>query len=161
MPTYFTTKEEMVLLLGQKGVNLRLDDQASTLAAVNQALRYATQTIRFYTDQYYLYTSLTSNEWVSSVAAVLAVNYLSARRGNKELYGDQATRILQQLESIGHGFWIPDALPLSTNVPSVRTQKVVATGGPTPLKVDIHNSTGGGYPDEDLGPPYTQGPYDY
>lgn len=161
MPTYFTTKAEMVLLLGSRGVQLRLDDQASTTDAVNQALRYATQTIRFYTDQYYLVTQLTSNDWVNSVAAILAVNYLSIRRGNKELYGDQAAKILQQLEMIGHGFWIPDAIPLATNVPSVRTQRVVATGGPRPLKVDMHNSTGGEYSDEDFGPPYTEGPYGY
>ncbi len=161
MPTYFTTKEEMVLLLGQKGVQLRLDDQQTTLPAVEQALRYATQTIRTYTDQYYLPANLETNAWVNSIAVVLAVNYLSARRGNKELYGDQAAKIMQWLESIGHGFWIPDAIPLATNVPSVRTQKVVATGGPRPLKVDMHNSTGGGYSDEDFGPPYTEGPYGY
>lgn len=149
----FTTKEEMILLVGSKGINLRLDDQSSTLLAVNQALIYADQTMRWYTDRYYRVENLIGNAWVTSRATILAANFLSARRGNKELFGNEVARILQELELIGKDYWIPDAIPFATNAPSVRTQKVVATGGPTPLKVDIHNSTGGGYPEEDFGPP--------
>jgi hypothetical protein len=149
---HFTSKAEMILLLGRKGVDLRLDDQSSTTDAVEQALIYADQTIRFYTDRYYLYTNLLSNVWVKAQATIIATNYLAARRGNKELFPNQEARIMQWLEMIGNGFWIPDAIPLATNVPSVRTQKVVGTFGPRPLKVDEANSTGGGYSDEDFGP---------
>lgn len=157
----FTNKAEMVLLLGPKGVALRLDDQASTTAAVEQSLIWATQKIRCYTDNFYLPASLVNNAWVKSVATVLAVNFLSARRGNKELYSSQAAQIIEYLEMIGKGFWIPDAVPMATNVPSVRNQKVVATRGPSPLKVDAANSTGGGYSDEDFGPPWVNMPYPY
>lgn len=149
---HFTSKAEMILLLGSRGTALRLDDQSATSDAIEQALIYSDQTIRYYTDRYYLVTNLYGNAWVKSKATIIALNYLSARRGNKELFGRLAAETIQQLEQLGQGFWIPDALPMATNVPSVRTQKVVATGGPTPLKVDEANSTGGGYPDEDFGP---------
>ena len=157
----FTTKDEIILLLSAKGVQLRLDDQASTTNAVNQALKWADQTIRFYTDKYYRADSLTSNEWIKGRATILATNYLSARRGNKELYGNEAARIMQELQMISEGHPIPDAVPFFTNTPSVRTQKVVATGSSRPLKVDMHNSTGGEYSDEDFGPPWSnlEGPY--
>jgi hypothetical protein len=158
---HFTSKAEMILLLGNRGTVLRLDDQSATADAVEQALIFADQTIRFYTDRYYLSTDLVGNEWVKSKATIIAVNYLSARRGNKELFGRLAAELMQQLEMIGNGFWIPDAVPTATNVPSVRNQKVVATPGPTPLKVDQENSTGGGYSGEDFGPPWVNQYYGY
>lgn len=156
---HFSSKAEIILLIGSRGVTLRLDDQSSTANAVEQALTYADQTIRFYTDRYYRVDDLIGNEWVKSRATVLAANMLSNRRGNKELFGNLEARIMQELEMIGKDFWIPDALPFATVVPSVRTQKVVGTLGPRPLKVDQANSTGGGYDDEDFGPPWAN--YDY
>ena len=156
---HFSSKAEIVLLIGSRGVNLRLDDQSSSAASVDQALTYADQTIRFYTDRYYRVENLLTNEWVKSRATILAANMLSNRRGNKELFGNLEARIMQELEMIGKDFWIPDATPFATVVPSVRNQRVVATLGSRPLKVDSSNSTGGGYSDEDFGPPWSN--YDY
>jgi len=158
---HFTSKAEIILLVGQKGVDLRLDDRSSTTSAVEQSLIFSTQTIRWYTDRYYRQEALVGNAWVTSRATIIAANFLSARRGNKELFGNQAARILQELEMIGKDYWIPDAVPFATPAPSVRTQKVVATGGPRPLKVDQSESTGGGYSDEDFGPPWSNYYYGY
>lgn len=152
MVDHFTSYSEMKLLLGDRGTSLRLDDQSITESAIEQALIHADQTIRFYTDRFYRAEALVGNAWVKDRATVLAVNYLSTRRGNKELFASQYARIIEQLELIGKDFWIPDAVPFATPSPSVRNQKVVATGSSMPLKIDGNNSTGGGYPGEDFGP---------
>lgn len=158
---HLSSKAEMILLLGQKGINLRLDDQSSTTDAVEQALIYADQTIRFYTDRFYRIESLYGNAWTKSRATIIATNYLSFRRGNKELFGNEMANVMKELDMISNGYPIPDATPFATNAPSVRLQRVVATGGPTPLKVDPANSMGDGYPDEDLGPPWSNQYYGY
>ncbi len=103
--TYYSSQAEVYNVLGPTAGELLEDDfSAGDRSPIwNHLLRSVTQTVDLYIHQFYTRANLLTDSTVRDRATMLAVNLLSQRRGNPELYSNQVLKVYEELELIRSG----------------------------------------------------------
>ena len=119
-----TSQVEMQRLFSSVGVNLRLDDLASTVEAIDEIVVSASQTVESYLLQKYDTVNLISSPWVRRRATVLACHELSLRRGNPGQFYEWYNQIMEELKAFlesGNTPIIPGVIVRAQEVPTAST----------------------------------------
>ena len=101
---------------------------------------------------FYAQSVLFNSGWVRDKATVLALNYLSERRGNPELYTNRVLKVYEELEMIRSGrLTLPRVAERGQGGPMVRNQELETFRRYHPLRVEATlTMQGDSYPGQDI-----------
>lgn len=140
----FTSKAEIIRLLGQNGFDACMDGLSPTnvSAFISDVINFATAEITSRTQNYYLDDEISANDQIRMNATVIACHFISERRGNAALWEGRIERIYEWLEKIRTGeVLLPGEEVIAPDVPVVRNH-VVNFNSRQRILVDKERSTG-------------------
>ena len=80
--TPYTDESRIVSLLGQMGIDLRLDDSVDAASDLSDAIDVGTMDLDYYLADRYAAADIAGSEWCMQQATFFAVRWLCVRRGN-------------------------------------------------------------------------------
>jgi len=152
--TYYSSQAEVCNVLGPTAVELLSDDFSlgDRGPIWNHLLRSVTQTVDLYIHQFYKRTDLLTDGTIRDKATILAVNLLTERRGNPELYANRVLKVYEELELIRSGRLTLAGTPERGYFgPMVRNYELETWRRYHPLRVESSVSMlGDGYSGQDI-----------
>jgi len=137
--SFYSSQAEVFNILGPVATELMSDDLSDGDRHLiwNHLLRSVTQTVDLYLHMFYEQTVLFSSGWVRDKATVLALNYLSERRGNPELYTNRVLKVYEELEMIRAGrLTLPGIAERGQGGPMIRNYELETFRRYHPLRVE-------------------------
>lgn len=139
----YTSADKIIRLVGQKGVDLRTDDD-DAVDLIIEAVGYATGQVDYYCSRYAA-ADLAASQWVQDVATFIAVRWLCIHRLNrppKSIQAEWEDTLKPQLERIQEGKAEVPRAAASRRAITVTTQRVDLRKANNQLVTDRTKSTG-------------------
>lgn len=152
----YTSREEIVRIFGNNGVNLRGDDlrnASGEAAMMGEIIGESTEMINFYCGMNYDEIDLSDSYLVRRWATWIACHLLSQRRGNPAMFVDKYEETLRLLEEVYKFNRIIPRLPTREDLtPAMSNLHIDDRFRTHKIRVHPTISTGGTYGKQDLSP---------
>jgi len=149
VPLQYTTRAEVESVLGQVGVNLRVDDDDDGVVdnaeevLLDDAIWEATDLINESALHHYTEEVLETSAWVRRRASYIAAHIIGRRRGNATIFCDEMDQIKIDLRAIQQGTLnIPRMAKRADFSPRMSNQVVDQNYAKAKIRVDRQTSVG-------------------
>lgn len=144
MPTYFTSEAEIVEVMGEAGIAMRMDDvdPEDYDTTLNRIMADATDTVKLYLSGRYSVADLDASDFIHRRCTFIACYYISRRRGNPGQFREMYEEARGDLEEIRDGDLILPDTPVSSDMTPALSNFTMDARFRQPMRVRTELSTG-------------------